>query len=136
MRPARRGARGFSLLEILVAFGIAALALGMLYQVTGNNARQAGGLGQQERAMLLAESLLAAHATVPPQGIAETAQGAGFEWQVASRPYPTPAGNQPRAAPLHEVLVSVRWLDGTRPRQFDLASLRPERLPVPGGVAR
>ena len=135
MSPAMRRAGGFSLLEILVAFAIAALALGLLYQVTGNNARQAGGLGQQERAMLLAESLLAAHDTVPPQGIAESAQGAGFEWQVASRPYPTPADGQPRATRLHELLVSVRWLDGSRARQFDLTSLRPERLPPPGGAA-
>ena len=131
-RRLHRRQRGFSLLEILVAFAIAAMALGMLYRVTGNNARQAGGLGQQERAMLLAESLLAAHPSVPPQGLAESDQGAGFEWQVASRPYPTPAGNQPQAARLHEVLVSVHWLDGARPRQFDLASLRPERLAVPG----
>ena len=79
-----RRARGFSLLEILVAFAIAAMALGMLYRVTGNNARQAGGLAQHERAMLLAESLLAAHETVPPQGLNESDQAAGYAWQLRS----------------------------------------------------
>ena len=126
--------RGFSLLEILVAFAIAALALGMLYRVTGNNARQAGGLAQHERAMLLAESLLAAHDTVPPQGLNESDQAAGYAWQLRSQPYPTPANSAPQAARLHEVQVSVHWLDGNTPRSFDLASLRPERLPTPGGV--
>ena len=124
--------QGFSLLEILVAFAIAAMALGMLYRVTGNNARQAGGLMQQERAMLLAESLLAAYETVPPQGLNESAQGNDYAWAISSRPYQTPANSAPQAARLHEVQVSVHWLDGNAPRSFELASLRPERLAVPG----
>ena len=131
-----RRARGFSLLEILVAFAIAAMALGMLYRVTGNNARQAGGLGQHERAMLLAESLLAAHEVVPAQGLNESDQAAGFGWQVQSRPYPTPADSTPQAPRLHELLVSVHWLDGSGERSFALTTLRPERRPQPGEAAR
>ena len=125
--------RGFSLLEVLVAFAIAALSLGVLYQIVGTNARQAGGLAGHERAMLLAESLLAAHQTVPPQGVNESDQAAGYGWQIASRPYPTPASNaNPQAPRLHEVLVNVRWQDGTAERAFDLSSLRPERRPSAG----
>lgn len=135
MNTAARSARGFSLLEILVAFAIAAMALGMLYRVMGNNARQAGGLAQHERAMLLAESLLVAHETVPPQGINESAQGAGFTWQVSSQPYPTPANSNPQAARLHQVQVNVHWFDGASPRSFELASLRPERV-LPAGAPR
>ncbi len=131
--PARR-ARGFSLLEILVAFAIAAMALGMLYRVMGNNARQVGGLAGHERAMLLAESLLAAHQTVPPQGVNEADQAAGYGWQIASRPYPTPASNaNPQAPRLHELHVAVHWQDGAAPRSFELTTLRPERLGQPGG---
>jgi general secretion pathway protein I len=121
------------LLEVLVAFAIAALALGVLYQIVGTNARQAGGLSQHERAMVLAESLLAAHETVPAQGLDEASTtAAGFGWQVRSRPYPTPTGNTPQAPRLHEVLVNVRWQDGTAERAFDLSSLRPERRPSAG----
>jgi len=126
--------RGFSLLEVLVAFAIAALALGMLYQVMGSNASQAGSLGQHERAMLLAESLLAAYDAVPAQGLNEGAQAAGYGWQVSSRPYPTPADNAPQAPHLHEVLVSVQWLDGTATRTFSLTTLRPEQRPMPGAM--
>ena len=132
MSRAARRARGFSLLEILVAFAIAAMALGMLYRVMGNNARQTGGLAQHERAMLLAQSLLAGHETVPPQGLNESAQGAGFDWQVRSQPYPTSAANAPQAPRLHEVRVSVQWTESGAARSFDLATLRPQRLPVPG----
>ena len=129
--------RGFSLLEILVAFAIAAMALGLLYQVSGNNARQAGGLLQHERAMALAQSLLAAHETVPARGLDERGEGAGYGWYVHSRPYPTPAGNAaPQAARLHELRIDVRWHDGTAERSFELSSLRPERRPQPGEVIR
>ena len=121
--------RGFSLLEILVAFAIAALALGMLYSVMGNNARQIGGLGAHERAMLLAESLLAAHPTVPPQGLSESDQAAGYAWQIASSPYPTAVNSShPQAARLHEVRVVVQWGDGGAARSYELATLRPERI--------
>lgn len=132
-----RRAGGFSLLEILVAFAIAAMALGLLYRVSGNNARQAGGLLQHERAMVLAQSLLAAHQTVPAQGVNDRGEAAGYGWQVQSRPYPTPAGNAaPQAARLHELRVDVRWHDRTAERAFELASLRPERRPQPGEAIR
>jgi len=129
--------RGFSLLEILVAFAIAAMALGMLYRVSGNNARQIGNLDQHERAMLLAQGLLAAHQTVPAAGLSETGEAAGYAWQLQSHPYPTPtSGASPQAARLHEVVVDVAWSDGAAPRHFELASLRPERKPQPGEVMR
>ena len=134
MRPLRR-ARGFSLLEILVAFAIAAIALGMLYRVTGNNIRQVGGLSQHERAMMLAESLMAAYQLVPERGVNESSEAAGFRWQVRSRSYPTPADNAPPAARLQELRVSVHWLDGGSERTFELTTLRPQRLPQPGEVS-
>jgi general secretion pathway protein I len=128
-----RRSRGFSLLEVLVAFAIAALALGLLYQVMGNSALQAGGLSQRERATMLAESLLAAYQTVPSEGLDETGQAAGYTWHVNSRPYPTPADNDTRAPHLYEVLVSVSWLDGSA-RSFELRSLRPQRTPPAGAT--
>jgi general secretion pathway protein I len=134
MTSTNRRHRGFSLLEVMVAFAIAALALTMLYQVMGNNARQAGGLGQHERAMMLAESLLASCASVPPQGIDEGDQSAGYQWRLRSQPFPTPADDMPQAPHLHEVQASVQWLDGNATRSFDLTTLRPEMRPRPGAT--
>jgi len=123
--------KGFSLLEILVAFAIAAMALGLLYQIMGSNARQVGDLVDHERAMLLAESLLSVQATVPEAGLNETGQAAGYAWQIESHPYATP-GQQTslNPVPLHEVRVTVHWGEGAG-RQFVLTSLRPQARPMP-----
>jgi len=131
-RGERGKEKGFSLLEILVAFAIAAMALGLLYQIMGSNARQVGGMVDQERAMLLAESLLDIQRAVPEAGLNETGQAAGYMWQIESRPYPTPAEQSaPNAVPLHEVRVTVQWGEG---RQFTLTSVRPQARPLPLGL--
>lgn len=126
--------RGLSLLELLVAFAIMAMALGMLYKTTGNNARSIGDAAQYQRAVLLAESLLAARDGVPPEGWREQGQSAGFAWQVQTSPYPTPASqSQPGLVLLHAVELQVRWTERGATRSLQLQTLRPERN-VPGGT--
>jgi len=134
-RQAPSKARGFSLLEILVAFAIAAMALSLIYEIMGNNARQVGALTDHERAMLLAESLLDAQTTVPEAGLRETGQAAGYAWQIDSRPFPTPVQQSVLGAvPLHEVRVIVQWGGESGDRQFTLTSLRPQARPLPQGM--
>ena len=124
--------RGFSLLEVLVAFAIAAIALGMIYEVMGNDARQAGGLAQRERALALAQSLLAAYTVVPPQDVHDSGDSAGYAWRIDSAPYPTDANStSPQAPHLHELRAAVSW-DDSGERGIELRTLRPERQPLPG----
>ena len=132
-----RAQRGFSLLEVLVAFSIMAISLGLLYQVAGSNARTTGDLMGQSQAMTLAESLLAANAVVPPQGVNAQGQSQGFGWQVRSAPFATALdASNPQAPKLHEIEATVRWSDGSHERVFQLRSLRPERVNIPSEVIR
>ncbi|MDR0479685.1 MAG: prepilin-type N-terminal cleavage/methylation domain-containing protein [Burkholderiaceae bacterium] len=133
-RATRSSQRGFSLLEILVAFTIAALALGMIYQVMGNDARQTGGLAQRQRALALAQSLLAAYTVAPPQDVHDSGESAGYGWRIDSAPYPTPANSSnPQAPHLHELRAQVSWGNDAA-RSIELRTLRPERLPPPGSL--
>lgn len=120
---------GFTLLEVLVAFAIMALSVGLLYQALGSNARQTADTTAREHAALLAESLLAMHETVPVQGVHETGISADMPWQIDSAPFDTPVSRtSPQAPPLHEVRVRVRWSQEPS-REITLRTLRPQRLP-------
>jgi len=134
MDGARHRQRGFSLLEILVALAIAAMALGMIYEVMGNDTRQAGDLGQRERALTLAQSLLAAYTVVPPQDVHDSGDSAGYAWRIDSVPYPTAVNStSPQAVHLHELRAAVSW-DDQGEHDIELRTLRPERLPLPGSL--
>jgi len=127
--------RGFSILELLVAFAIMAMSLGLLYRMAGGSARNTTDVVQQQQASWLAESILASHNTVPAGGWQEDGESAGFKWQVRSQPYNSGAQGA-NLVPLHRIELVVSWTMGSRPSQLELATLLPERKPGPGEVVR
>ena len=135
--PQRLQQRGLSLLELLVAFVIMGIALGMLYKASGSSARSVGEVASYQRATALAESLLALRDAAPTEGWNEAGQSAEFAWQINSQPHPTPVSeSNPAAPPLHAVHIVVQWNDGNRARQMELHTLRPERKAPAGSVIR
>lgn len=124
-------ARGFTLIEVLVAFAILALALGVLLQVFSGGLKNARVSQAYTTAALLAESKLAAVGAEEP--LAE-GQSAGrfddrFQWRVDVRPYEEAGGSSaadPDAWPVSafEVAVTVSWDEGDEERSVSLSTLR------------
>jgi len=134
MRAAiRPAARGFSLLELLVALSIMAMSLGLLYQASTGALRGVGDLDQEERANVLAQSIIEARDAVPAAGWNESGSSAGMAWRVSSAPYETDVSRStPAVARLHEVRVLVAWDSRRGQRQIELHTLLPQQRPQPG----
>lgn len=130
----RRRARGFTLLELLVALAIMAMSLGLLYRASGGAVRNVGAIEHLQQAILVAQSLRELRDSVPEQGWNETGRSAGHAWQVTSAPYD--AGTQDASlVPLHEVQIVVRWDDAGQARAFELLTLLPQHRAMASGAA-
>lgn len=129
-RAGRRAAAGLTLLEVLVALSILAGSLALIHRVFGSQARSVGELVARQRALLLAESLLASRESLGPEGWQEEGEDGPVRYAVRSQPEPPPpAAEVPR---LHRVELRLEWTQGLRVQRLELWTRRPERRPDPG----
>lgn len=126
-------ARGFSLLELLVAMAILGMSLGLIYRASGSAARGMASVETQARAAVELESLLAWRDTVPEAGWHEAGRRGGFDWRIDSAPW---AGsiNDSRSVRLHEVAYTVSWFNGDQVQSLQVTTLLPQALPLAGQV--
>ncbi len=112
-----RRSTGFTLLEILVAFAIAALALTALTAAVAGGLRSSRAAATTEQAISRAQSRLAAAALAPP-GERSGDDGGGFHWREVVR-----QAGRSGAAALYDITVEITWtVDG--PHRFALQTLR------------
>ena len=130
-----RSQSGFSLLELLVAFAILAMSMGLIYKSMGTSARNVGDMTHHQQASMLAESLLASRDSVTDQGWNESGEHPPFAWRVSSQPYASEINVQDMVL-LHHVNIMISWFDGVRQKQLEVQTLLPQRKPMPGEVVR
>jgi type II secretory pathway pseudopilin PulG len=91
--PSLRQQRGFSIIEIIAAFTIAAISLTMLMRVFGQGVVLIDTAQEYSRAVLIAESKLAmvGNEINIEEGGAGGEEGQGrYQWQVQIQPYEVP----------------------------------------------
>ncbi|MDP3520554.1 MAG: type II secretion system protein [Hydrogenophaga sp.] len=116
---------GFTLLELLVALSIMGMALALIYRSVGDSARNAHDLVLQQRAMWLAESVLASRNSVPPQGWQESGESDGMGWEVQSSPQATPLSGD-KVIPLLRIDLAVHWEASRGPAALRVSTLLPQ----------
>jgi len=115
-------ARGFTLLEVLVALTILGLAIVTLMQLSSQGLRLVRLSDDYQQAVLVADRI--ARATDVLQEGVDAGQAGAFQWERRIVLVPVPAELTPGAGPqlrLYALSVVVRW--GSH-RTLELASLR------------
>jgi general secretion pathway protein I len=145
MPPDRGGEAGFTLLEVIVAFAISALAVALLYEGA------TGGLGATAQAARATEAVLLARSHLAAVGHGEAiapqethgVDGHGYSWQLRIRPIGSREMNlsdsdrandtKPTNAVLYDVVVTETWEDGPRSHAVSLATRRFDLRTAGGG---
>ncbi len=83
--PCSRGESGFTLLEVMVAFIIAAMASIILYEAGFNGAAASSTAARYQEAVVRAQSRLASIGTLTPLRSIQASgdDGSGFKWRLS-----------------------------------------------------
>ena len=131
----KRDDRGFSLLEVLVAFVILALVATALFRLFGGALSNAAAASEWSRALLVAESRLTQAAAAQPlrEGSEQGSESDGrIRWQTTVAAYEPPNASEElarvtdaSATRLYRVSVDVRFpADNGRERTLSLSTLK------------
>lgn len=138
----RRAQRGYTLIEIVVAFAILALGLTLLLGTLSGATRQVRDAGLAGRAALHAQSLLAEHGeAAQPGNLGGELEDGRYRWKLDVAPWqdPQPARGpamvDPNGARMLRLQLEVAWGEGGPRQRVELSSLR-WRMPPAPGVAR
>jgi general secretion pathway protein I len=142
--PARSRQGGYTLIEVIVAFAVLALALTLLLGTLSGAARQVRWSADAGRAALHAQSLLdqtGIGTSLQPGRTSGEFEDGRYRWTLDIAPFvdasrPAPATFQPGAARLLRLTLAVDWGDAGPRQRLRLQSLRlsapdPSQAPLP-----
>ena len=128
-----RNARGFTLLEVLVATAIMGIAVAGLLNTISGAAHNASRLTEYDRAVLLAKSkmdeLLAEPKlprNTPMAGDFDGVRTGGIPaaWKAVVTPFETAPGTGPGSWAVDRIELEIDWIDGGTKHRFSLEGFR------------
>lgn len=115
------GARGFTLVEALVAFAILALALVALYGAMGTSLAGLARATRTDEATLVAEARLAELAALRrlPTVMEGRVEGAAYSWRLDAIADSEPEAEALKFSPLRgqRIKLTILWRENGAPRQ-------------------
>jgi general secretion pathway protein I len=128
-KRARAPARGFTLLEVVVALAIAGLALVGLFRAGSGGVLAVDAAGRADEAIQRAQSQLAEFGRIGAitPGDSEGDDGGGYRWRVHARPlaaWQVGSGATAATITLFEIEIAISWQAGGGRRSVVLSSLR------------
>lgn len=109
--------QGFSLLEVLVAFTILSVSLGLLLQIFSGGLRNAAISQEYTQATLFAQSILAALGREAPlvEGTEQGRIDETYDWRTTITPYQAEGlPSDDRAVKPYRIVVEIIWRNANR----------------------
>ncbi len=128
----RSRSRGFTLLEVTIAFAILAVSLGTLYALFATTIQRSAHEARLNQALSLAQSMLArAGADRPLQEASLHEKWHIYECDLTQVPFASPAGQPDYTVPMLKVTATVSWMEPAGKRELSLATLRLNQRTAP-----
>lgn len=124
--------RGFTLIEVVIALAVFAVAVGVCMQIATAGLRQSRIAAEQTQAALLAQSLLDMHGVgerLEPGRSSGRLEG-GYQWEIEVAPYEVSLQTDSPLAPgfsavqLFRLDLTIRWPAGQNERSARFSTLR------------
>lgn len=120
---------GFSLLEILIAFSILALSLGILLNIFSGGLRRTIISEEYQQAVTIAQAKMAAAGAEFPldEGNKEGRTLERFNWSLIIKPLNTDdvaAASEAMGIQIYQIISRVQWMAGENDRQVELTTIK------------
>ena len=124
--PALRSQRGFTLLEVIAAIMLLAIAFTALMRVAGGSIRLSQNASNHSEAALWARSLLDTVFTIEPirPGVTSGQFDPRFRWQLAVTPWQLPSAPPNTPLQLYQLDLDVMWGPPVHPYSAHFRTLR------------